>query len=42
MRRHLLTQAQEMNDRMLGFDAIRYFSTFDSTPPSGIGRTAGR
>lgn len=36
MRRHLLTQAQEMNDRMLGFDAIRYFSTFDSTPPQGI------
>ena len=36
MRRHLLTQAREMNQRMLGFEAIKYFSTFDSAPPTGI------
>lgn len=36
MRRHLLAQAQEMNQQMLGFEAIRYFSTFDANPPTGI------
>lgn len=35
MRRHLLHQAREMNERLIGFEHIHYFSTFDSDPPSG-------
>jgi superfamily II DNA or RNA helicase len=36
MRRHLLHQAAEMNREMIGFEHVRYFSTFDSDPPTGI------
>ena len=36
MRRHLLTQAEAENRRGVGFEHIRYFSTFDSDPPTDI------
>ncbi len=36
MRKHLLGQAQQMNRQMIGFETIRYFSTFDDDPPGDI------
>jgi len=36
MRRHLLDQARQMNEQIIGFEHVRYFSTFDSDPPEGI------
>ena len=36
MRRHLLSQAESDNHRLLGFSHIRYFSLFDKNPPTDI------
>ena len=36
MRTHLLHQAREDNQRLIGFQHIDYFSTFDATPPDAI------
>jgi superfamily II DNA or RNA helicase len=36
MRTHLLHQAKADNARLIGFDHIDYFSTFDAIPPAGV------